>query len=390
MKRIAISTFAVILAAASGLVGTAVSASSASNKPILIGSIEPSSGPYSGVGIADNNSAKMAVAKINAAGGVLGRKIKVLYGNDGASATTSALLFKKFVSGGAVAILGSGATSATTVALADSMKIPDVGMIDDGGPSIYPNGPTKAPYPWAFSTSMNSYGVGEILGTYAMKHCSNGLYVMHDTTNYGVGGVIGIQTAYTKTLLGNDGISENWTTSSPAAATMDSEIGKVKASGAGCVDVWLDSQDQATFVNEMHSLGDNFTVLGNDDTDSDATFAGLAGANANGVISTDLTNIVKPTAVDRAYTKAYLKEFKIAPTPWGETQYDGVMILAKAIKAAGSTSPTKIKAQLNKITNYVGLTGTLSFTKMVHTTINGPQFSAVAYSTTSKKWSVVK
>lgn len=347
-------------------------------------------GAYGSTGVAAFNSTKMAVKKINASGGILGRKIKVLYGNDGANATTTALLFKKFVSEGAVAILGSGDAATTTVALANSMKIPDVGLIDDGGASIYPNGPSKAPYAWAWSTSLNGYAVGAALGTYALNHCSNGLYVLHDSTSYGLGGLTGIQTTYTKQLLGNDSITENWSSSSPAAATMDSEIAKIKTSGASCVEAWLTPQDQATFVNEMKSLGDNFTVMGNDETNSDTTFAGLAGANANAVVSASLKNIVKPTAADRAYNAAYLKQFKIQPTVWGEVMYDAVFILAKAITKGKSTSPKALKTQLNKISNYVGLTGTLSFTPKQHTTINGPQFTAVQYSTTTSQWTPVK
>jgi len=391
LKRMVTATLAVALASASGLVGLgATSTASASSKPIIIGEIMGTTGAYGSTGVAAFNSSKMAVDKINAAGGVLGRQIKILYGNDGASATTAALLFKKFVSEGAVAILGSGDTAPTTVSLADSMKIPSVGLIDDGGAAIYPNGPNKAPYPWAWSTSLNGYAVGQALGSYAMAHCPGGLYVLHDSTPYGIGGLTGIQISYTKALKGNDSISENWSSSSPAAATMDSELAKAKASGADCVEAWLTPQDLATFVNEMHSQGDNFTVLGNDETNSDATFSNLVGPNANGVVSAALKNIVTPTTADKAYNAAYLKKFKIQPTVWGQVMYDGVFILAKAINAAKSTAPAKIKDQLNNIHNYVGLTGILTFTKMQHTTINGPQFTAVQYSSSTSKWSAIK
>ncbi len=384
MKKLVTTGLALTLSVGSGLLGTL--GASASTKPIVIGAIAGTTGAYGSTGVAVINGTQMAVAKINAAGGVMGRQLKLVWGNDNASATTSALDFKKFVSEGAIAMLGSPDTATTTVTLADSMKIPDLGAIDDGGPAIYPNGPSGKPAPWAWSNSLNTYAWGQAVGNYATKSCPTGLAVLHDPTFYGMGGLAGIQQTYKKQLKLNDAITENWSSSSPAAATMDSEIAKIKSSGAKCVDVWLTPQDQATFVNEMKNLGDKFTVLGNDETSADATFAGLAKANANGMISAELTAAYAPNATVKAFAAAYLKKFKVATTPFAELSYDAVYMLAKAITAGKSTSAASIQTQLNKITNYNGLTGKLTFTKQIHVTINAPQLTSVRYSTASKSW----
>ena len=384
MKKLVTASLALALSVGSGLLGT-ISAS-ASTKPIIIGAIAGTTGAYGSTGQAVINGTEMAVAKINAAGGVMGRQLKLVWGNDNASATTSALDFKKFVSEGAVAMLGSPDTATTTVTLADTMKIPDLGAIDDGGPAIYPNGPTGKPAPWAWSNSLNTYAWGQAVGNFATKSCPTGLAVLHDPTFYGMGGLAGIQQTYTKKLKLNDAITENWSSASPAAATMDSEIAKIKASGAKCVDVWLTPQDQATFVNEAKNLGDSFTVLGNDETSADATFAGLAKANANGMISAELTAAYAPNPTVKAFAAAYLKQFKVATTPFAELSYDAVYMLAQAITAGKSTSPVSIQTQLNKITNYNGLTGKLTFTKQIHVTINAPQLTTVKYSTASSSW----
>jgi ABC-type branched-subunit amino acid transport system substrate-binding protein len=375
-----------VLGAALAAATTALGATSAgaSAKPIVIGAIAGTTGAYGSTGVAVINGTEMAVAKVNASGGVLGRPLKLVWGNDDASATTSSLDFKKFVSEGAVAMLGSPDTATTTVALADSMHIPDLGAIDDGGPAIYPDGPSKAPAPWAWSNSLNTYAWGQAVGEYAMKSCPSGLAVLHDPTFYGLGGLAGIEESYTKKLKLDDSISEDW--SSGSTQSLDSEIASIKSSGADCVDVWLTPQDEAAFVNEMHSLGDSFTVLGNDETSADSTFAGLAGANANGVLSAELTAAYAPNAAVKAFAAAYQKEFKLATTPFAELSYDAVFMLAKAITAGHSTSASSIQAQLNQVHGYKGLTGTLSFTKQVHVTINASQLTLVKYSTAKKAW----
>jgi branched-chain amino acid transport system substrate-binding protein len=371
-----------------GLTATALPfgapAAGASSNPIVIGAIAGTTGAYGSTGVAVINGTIMAVDKINASGGVLGRQLKLVWGNDGASATTSALDFKKFASEGAVAMLGSPDTATTTVALADETHLPDLGAIDDGGPAIYANGPSKPPAPWAWSNSLNTYAWGQAVGEYAMKSCPKGLAVLHDPTFYGLGGLAGIQESYTRPLKLDDAISENW--SSGATQSLDSEIASIKTSGATCVDVWLTPQDEAAFVNETHSLGDHFTVLGNDETSSDTTFAGLAGANANGVLSAELTASYAPDAPVKAFAAAYLKQFHVVTTPFAELSYDAVFMLAKAIDAGHSTSPTSIQTQLNSIHNYPGLTGNLSFTAQVHVTIQAAQLTLVRYSTASHSW----
>jgi branched-chain amino acid transport system substrate-binding protein len=371
-----------------GLMGTTfgagIPAAGAAAKPIVVGAIAGTTGAYGSTGQAVINGTEMAIAKINASGGVLGRPFKLVWGNDNASATTSALDFKKFVSEGAVAMLGSPDTATTTVSLAESMHIPDLGAIDDGGPAIYADGPSKPPASWAWSNSLNTYAWGQAVGDYAKKSCPAGLAVLHDPTFYGLGGLAGIQESYTKPLKLNDSISENW--SSGATTSLDSEIAAIKSSGADCVDVWLTPQDEAAFVNEMHSLGDSFTVLGNDETSADSTFAGLAKANANGVISAELTAAYAPNAAVKSFAAAYKKQFKIATTPFAELSYDAVFMLAKAITAGKSVAPGSIQTQLDEISHYKGLTGSLTFTKQVHVTINAAQLTLVKYSTASNSW----
>lgn len=374
---------AMVLAACSGS-----AAGGGGSGPIVVGAIAGTTGAYGSTGQAVINGTKMAVDEVNSKGGVLGRKIKLMWGNDGASATTSALLFKKFAGAGAVAMLGSPDTATTTVDQAEKMHLPDLGAIDDGGPAIYPGGPSKPPSEWAWSNSLNTYAWGAILGTYATKHCPGGLAVLHDPTFYGLGGLAGIQETYKAPLKVNDAISEDW--SSGSTASLDSEINAVKKSGASCVDVWLTPQDQAAFVNEAHNLGDSFTVMGNDETSADNTFAKLAGGNADGMMSAVLTTAYRPNAKVKQFASDYQQRFGVASTPFAELSYDAVFMLVRAIKAGNSTSPQAIQEQLNRISGYPGLTGSLTFTSTQHVTINAAQLTLVSYSTAKKAWEPAK
>jgi len=160
---------ALVVAVAAIGAGTASGASSADT--ILIGSIAGTTGAYGSTGVAMVNGAKLAVADLNARGGVLGKKFSLQSYNDQASATLSSQLFQRLVSAGAVAIVGSGDTGPATSAMAQRLKVPNLGAVDDAGLTIYPDGPTKPPFEWVWSWGLNKFAWGEIVGQYARTHC---------------------------------------------------------------------------------------------------------------------------------------------------------------------------------------------------------------------------
>jgi branched-chain amino acid transport system substrate-binding protein len=359
---------------------------SGSGGTILIGEVAGTTGAYGTTGQAMVNGAKMAVAYLNAHGGVMGRKVSLQSYNDNASATVAAQEFDRLVSAGAVAITGSGDTGPAIAAEADRRQVPAIGVVDDGGLTVYPNGPTSAPLPWVFDLGLNTFAWGGKIAQYALAHCK-GLAVLHDPSTYGGGGEAAIKSAYTaagKTLAFDDAITENWSTGATVGLT--SEINKIKATGADCVDVWLTPQDQASFVQAAHNQGVHFTVFGNDETDSDTTYTGLAKNLADGTISALLTQEVSPDATLKAFQASYQSRFGTPSTPFAEATYDSIMMLKQAIEAAKSTDPKAVQNAFNHISGFAGLTGSLSFSPSKHTTINADQLTLVKYDAASGTW----
>ena len=90
-----------------------VMASSASaQEDILIGYHGPMTGPASWVGLGGRDGALMAIQEINAAGGVNGRKIKMISYDDAGKASEAEVVAKKMIESDKVfAILGGGISS---------------------------------------------------------------------------------------------------------------------------------------------------------------------------------------------------------------------------------------------------------------------------------------
>lgn len=383
---------ATVVATMASLAWVASHAEAASNKtPILVGMIAGTTGAYGTTGVATVRGAQLAVEKINAEGGVLGRPLKLDWYNDDASATLSGQLYAKLVSNGAVAVAGSPDTGPVTAQLATRYKIPTIGVVDDGGLTVNPNGPTSPPNPWVFDFGLNTFAWGSKIGEYALKHCPSGLAVLHDPTTYGNGGYFGIKLVYDQAgqkIKINQPITENWSTG--ATTGLMPQINEIKAAGITCVDVWLTPQDQAAFAQDVHSLGFDVTMFGNDETNADDTYASLAASQADGTISAVLTSDLHPSAEMQAFRDEYKKKFNADSTPFAETSYDSIMMLADVIRKSNSTKPQDLQRQFNATRNFKGITGELSFSPQNHITISPAQLTLVKYNAATKQWVEVK
>lgn len=393
MKRVIPKTAAVI-AAATLLAGCSSAPGGGSEDPIMFGGIAGTTGAYGAVGIAVINGTQMAVDEINEDGGIGGRQIDFQWEDDAADATKSSQLFQQFVSDGAVAILGSPDTGPTTAALGEQMKVPVVGAVDDGGLTVYPNGPDEPPYEWVFSTSLNTFAWGAKLAEWSLDNCPGGLAMLHDPTAYGMGGVAGFRTVFDET--GDDfayieAITENW--ASGATVNLDAEIQKIVDSGASCVEVWLTPGDEAAFMQELDSLGiTDLTVLGTDVTTADTTFTDLAGEQGDGLVSALMTADAFPSDRLIEWREQYRALFDgLEPGPFAEISYDAVYILKEVIEDAdGATDPESIRDGLNALTDFDGLTGSLSFSEDVHTTINKEDLTMVRWNYDSQVWEPIE
>jgi branched-chain amino acid transport system substrate-binding protein len=366
-------------------------AATPTGKPILVGLIAGTTGAYGTTGVQTVQGAQVAVDKLNADGGVLGRPVKLEWYNDNASGTVSGELFKKLVSEGAVAIVGSPDTGPVTAQLADRYKVPAIGVVDGGGLTVYPDGPDGKPHAWVFEFGGNTFAWGGKVAEHALKHCPGGLAVLHDKTTYGLGGFYGIRQVYDKAgkkLATDQAITENWSTG--ATTGLLPEIAAAKKAGADCVVVWLTPQDQAAFMQDLKTTGDKFTVYGNDETNADATFVNLAGDSADGVIGAFLTSTMRPSPELTAFIDVYKKKFNEEPSQYSETTYDSVMMLAEMMKQTNSDDPAKIQAQFNKTTDYQGITGKVTFNEQKHVSITPDDLTLVRYNAKTKTWDEVK
>lgn len=354
--------------------------------PVLIAGVVGASGAYGSIGINMINAGKLAIEQINKNGGLLGRPAVWKYADDQGNPTLAAQLVQKFAGQGAISIVGSGDAGPAVAAMAVKIKIPAIGIVDGGGPTIYPGGPGTPPLKWIFGYSTSTYALGGVLADYALAHCTK-TAVLHDQTSYGVGASQAIEYGFKKAgkkLVLNDTITEDW--SSGATVDVTPQVKRVQDTGADCVIPWLNPANAARFVQTASTLGAKFTYLANDAAYGDLTFAKLSGASANGVVSAQLAALIQPNAGLKKYQADYKAQFGAEADIYGAQTYDSIMMLAEAVNKGKSLIREKIRLQFEMFNGYQGNTGVYGFSKSVHESSDPKSFTFIKYDAAKTAW----
>lgn len=91
-------------------------------QPVTIGILSPLTGGAAGTGQAQKEGFEIALKEINAAGGVLGQPLKVIYQDTQADGKVAVAAFEKLMTEDNVQFIGGGYSSGVTLALAESFK----------------------------------------------------------------------------------------------------------------------------------------------------------------------------------------------------------------------------------------------------------------------------
>ena len=118
------------------------------------------------------------------------------------------------------------------------------------------------------------------------------------------------------------------------------------------------SEDGALVVKQARELGIKAVLIGTDDMVNDQTFK-VAGPAIEGMYSYYGGGPAKPEAL--AYEKVFEQKFKTKSMAIDKSGYDVVMLVADALKRAGSQDSEKITAALRATKQYKGIRTSYSF-----------------------------
>jgi branched-chain amino acid transport system substrate-binding protein len=319
---------------------------------IKIGVPVPLSGSSANAGTDILNGAKLAADKINAGGGVLGKKIELIPEDDACDAQTAVQAAQKLIDAGVVAVAGGYCSSAA---------LPELTALHRAGiPYVLDASTNPQLTEKGWDNVFRTIGRDDEQGPFAANFMKNFLHAKHVA-------VINDNTTYSKGLADNtvaalkkEGIDVVYANAiTPGQMDYSPTITRVNSLKPDVIYYTGYFAEAGLMVKEARQIGYKATFMGGDAT-NDPTLFKTAGPAANDMIITTAP-LAQFLSSAHGYLDDYKKAFGQAPGPYSVYEYDAVGVTAKAIENAKSTKPADIIAALHKIKDYKGLTGSIDF-----------------------------
>ena len=321
---------------------------------IKVGEFASLTGSEATFGQQSHNGTELAVEEINAAGGVLGKKIDLLTEDDQSQAGQPATAVRKLISSdGVVAILGEVASSRSLEAapICQENKIPMISPASTN-PKVTQTGD------YIFRTCfMDSFQGSTVLANFAQKTLKlKTVAVLKDVkSDYSLGLAKYFEDGFT--AQGGKIITEQ--NYSGGDKDFNAQLTAIKALNPDGIFVPGYYTEVGLIALQARQLGINQPLFGGDGWMS-FNLVPIGGAALEGdYFSTHFTPD-QDSPVVQNFVKKYQEKYNGLPDCMAALGYDSAMILADAIKRAGTTDSTKIRDAIAATKDYPGVTGNIS------------------------------
>jgi len=325
----------------------------AQSATLKIGMCVPVTGPAAEQGLWAQNGAKLALAAVNKAGGVLGKQVELVIEDDQTTNPGIVLAFSKLAAqDDIVGFLGSIRSTQVHAMAPDVSKLGKPVMIGGTDPTL-----THMGNQWLFRFRPNDSYSGRVIADYGVNTLGKKKWaIVHSTDAFGTNGMknlveslkgMGIEPVLVQGYPNN---SQDFT---PVALA-------VKQSGADVMGTYMTFEpDQGIFAKQLRQLGVTLTWVGSPTTVT-TTALKLAGPALYGSYAVVDFN-KDSSAAAKAFSTKYEAAYKTAPDIFASWTYDAVHVLARAIGEAKSLEPEKLRQAILAVKGFAGAEGTYTF-----------------------------
>ncbi len=314
------------LGAGLGLAGPAAA------QDIVIGYAGPMTGQYATFGLQFKNGIEQAVADINAAGGVLGRKLKLELGDDACDPKQARAVAEKLAAMKLPVVIGHFCSSSSIPA---SEAYAEAGVLQITPASTNPLFTERKLWN-TFRVCGRDDQQGAVGGAYLAKHFKGkNIAILHDKSTYGKG-----LADETKKALNKAGVKEKlFEAYTQGDKDFTALVSKLKANNIDAVYVGGYHTEAGLILRQMRDQGVKARLLAGDALVTNEFWA-ITGPAGEGVMMTFGPDPrKKPTAA------AVVKKFKdksIDPEGYTLYTYAALQIWAQAVEKAKTLDPKKV------------------------------------------------
>ena len=321
---------------------------------VKIGMVIPVTGPAAESGKYSLTGVKIALDRVNKAGGVLGKQVELITEDDQTTNPGAVLAFSRLAAqSDIVAFIGSIRSTQVHAMAPDLLKVGKPMMFGGTDPAL-----TKLGNRWLFRFRPNDSYSGRVIATYGIETLGKKKWaVIHSTDAFGTNGA----KAFTE-ALGKAGakvaIDQGYPNQSQDFTPV---VLAIKQSGADIIGSYFTFEnDLAIFARQLRQLGVTIPWIGSPSI-AVATAVKLAGPALHGTYGVaDFAEESSDAA--REYGKLYrAASGGASPDIFGSWPYDALSVLCASINKAGSTDPEKIRDAILSTKGYQGAEGEYNF-----------------------------
>lgn len=339
---------------------------SADSNEIIIGSNFELTGNVAQYGTNANNGLKLAIKEVNDAGGINGKKIKLVEADNKSDAAESVNAATKLISDDKVVAIIGPAVTANVIAesqVADDNKIPVIGPAATNPDVTVENGKVK---PYIFRACFIDPQQSEVMAQFARKDlmANKAVIYVDSSSDYSKslgkifkekfeadGGVVVMEEAF----LAKD-------------QDFKAALTKIQTANADVIFVPAYYEEVGKIVKQARELGITAAILGADGWD-DSKVVDIAGKDAlNNTYF--CTHCFEGEDSMKAFVEAFKKEYNADPNSFSALGYDAGKMLIDAIERGGTDSE-KIRVAIETIKDLEVGTGKLTMDAATHNPIKG-------------------
>ena len=348
-----VATMLTLSLAVAGCANQGQSPGSAGGDEILVGVLLPVTGNNATDGKDMQNAIELAVKKVNDAGGVLGKKLKIEVADDGCDPQMATTAANKLVSQNVVAVVG-GYCSGATLPSSGVFKNANIPMIVPAANSA------KLPaqgYDTLFLINGLTPDQAQTAADYMAANQAKKVALVHDNSAYAKDLADFAKAAVEKsggTVVAYEAIN-------PEEKDFSALVTKLKGIGPDATYFTGYYAAGGLMVKQFKQKGVSGLFFVGDGSFSEDVIKIAGAENAEGLLIT-----ATPTAEFIEGAEAFTTEYKttynnLAPGPFSALSYNAVNLLADALKRANSTDRDAIKKAIKETKDFKALGQTISF-----------------------------
>lgn len=326
--------------------------SKSGSNSVKIGMLAPLTGSGARFGESQRNGVQLAMDEINAQGGIDGKTLELVLEDTKTEPPTAVTAFVRLAERrDIVALFGSAA----------SLDVPAyLPRVDDAGiPHVLPVAVlpqiTEKGSRWTFRNALNDKIAAQKMARFLTDQLgAKKIAFLIEDSAFGETGLI------CREELERLGVSA-LTTERLKRGDLDirPQLTKIRSLGATHIQFWGYYAEFAIVAKQLRELGSSAILLGNQAPVNEKTLE-LGGASLEGALNICLFVPTASSPGIRDFVEKYKARFSSEPDTWAAQSYDGMKLLADAMKRGGTTRQG-IRDALATTRDFAGITGSISF-----------------------------